>query len=102
VLPTQPLAPAFPNVLTAVPTGFTIPIQDLTTVAPDFATLYSYNANISISRELSRELVASASYLRTGRAHQEREESGRGSNAGRCGRENPYKRGLSRAPLIDM
>ena len=40
-------------------------MQDITTVSPDFATLYSYNGNISISRELSTNFVVSASYLYT-------------------------------------
>jgi hypothetical protein len=64
-LPIQPLAPAFPDVLSILPTGFTLPPQDLMTVSPDFATMYSYNASVSISREIARDLVASASYLYT-------------------------------------
>jgi hypothetical protein len=46
-----------------------LPVQDLMTVSPDFATLYSYNANVSISRELGRNFVASASYLHTKGTH---------------------------------
>ena len=42
-----------------------VPVQDLMTVSPDFATLYSYNASLSISHEIARDLVASASYLYT-------------------------------------
>ena len=68
-LPTQPFAPAFPEMLPSLPTGFSLPVQDLMTVSPDFATLYSYNANISVSRELGRNLVASASYLYTKGTH---------------------------------
>src|SRR5262249_52339303 len=64
-LPIQPFAPAFPDVLSSLPTGFTLPVQDLMTVSPDFATLYSQNASLSISREVARDLVASASYLYT-------------------------------------
>ena len=64
-LPTQPFAPAFPGVLTSLPAGLTLPVQDLMTVSPDFATLYSYNANFSFSRELRRDFVASASFLYT-------------------------------------
>jgi len=65
----QPFAPAFPNVLSSLPAGFGLPVQDLMTVSPNFATLYSYNANFSVSRELGRELVASASYLYTKGTH---------------------------------
>jgi hypothetical protein len=68
-LPTQPFAPAFPAVLPSLPAGLSLPVQDLMTVSPDFATLYSYNANLSISRELDRDLVASASYLYTKGTH---------------------------------
>ena len=64
-LSVQPFAPAFPNVFTALPAGFTLATQDITTVSPDFATLYSINANVSISRELGPEFVVSASYLYT-------------------------------------
>ncbi len=63
--PAQPFAPAFPNVFTALPTGFSQPSQTIYTVSPDFATLYSFNANLSISHELGRNFVASASYLYT-------------------------------------
>ncbi len=64
-LPIQPFAPAFPDVLSSLPTGLTLPIQDLMTVSPDFSTLYSYNASVSISHEIARNLVASGSYLYT-------------------------------------
>jgi hypothetical protein len=68
-LPTQPFAPAFPSMLTSIPAGFGLPVQDLMTVSPDFATLYSYNANLSMSRELSRDFVASVSFLYTKGTH---------------------------------
>jgi hypothetical protein len=64
-LPIQPFAPNFPDVISSLPAGFSVPVQDLMTVSPDFGTLYSYNANLSISRELGRDLVASVSYLYT-------------------------------------
>lgn len=64
-LPIQPFAPAFPDVVSSLPTGFTLPPQDLMTVSPDFATLYSYNAGASISHEIAQDLVATASYLYT-------------------------------------
>ncbi len=67
--PAQAFAPAYPTVFTALPTGFTLATQDITTVSPNFASLYSYNANISISRELTRNMVLSASYLYTSGTH---------------------------------
>ena len=65
VLPTQPFAPRFPDVISSLPMGFSLPVQDLTTVSPDFGTLYSYNANFSVSRELTADLVATVSNLYT-------------------------------------
>jgi len=63
--PTQPFAPAFPAVFSALPTGFSQPSQTIYSVAPDFANLYSFNANLTITRELGHNFVASASYLYT-------------------------------------
>ena len=64
--PANSYAPSFPNVFTStLPAGFTLATQDINTVAPDFATLYSINANVSISREISPTMVVSASYLYT-------------------------------------
>jgi hypothetical protein len=62
-VPGLPYAPAFPNVLPAVPTGFTVPPGDITTISPNFATLYSFNANVSVSQEIGGGFVATASYL---------------------------------------
>ena len=55
-LPGLPYAPSFPNALPSVPAGFNVPHGDITTISPDFATLYSYNANISISQEIGCRL----------------------------------------------
>lgn len=67
--PTQPFAPAFPAVFSGVPAGFNLGIQTINTVSPDFATLYSYNANLSISRDLGSNFVATAAYLYTKGTH---------------------------------
>jgi hypothetical protein len=67
--PNQSFAPAFPALLASVPSGFTLPVQTVNTVSPDFATLYSYNANVSIARELGRDLVMKVSYLFTKGTH---------------------------------
>jgi Carboxypeptidase regulatory-like domain len=63
--PTTAYAPAFPSVFNGIPTGFNLPPQDITTVSPDFSTLYSANANVSISRELAPNLGLTATYLYT-------------------------------------
>lgn len=64
-IPQVPFAPAFPNVFSGPPQGFTLGIQDITTVSPDFASLYSVNTNLSISREIARDLAFTATYLFT-------------------------------------
>jgi hypothetical protein len=63
--PQIPFAPAFPNVLPGIPQGVPLPVQDITTVVPDFASLYSINANLSVSRELAKDLALTATYLYT-------------------------------------
>ncbi|MEP6715875.1 MAG: TonB-dependent receptor, partial [Terriglobia bacterium] len=63
--PLQDLAPAFPSVFTGVPSGIATPTQDIFTVAPDFASLYSVNANASVSRELGPGMAFTATYLYT-------------------------------------
>ena len=63
--PSSAVAPSFPNVFTAVPTGFSLPTQDVLAVAKDFATLYSVNGNVSVSRELGKSAGITATYLYT-------------------------------------
>ena len=63
--PTSTIAPAFPNVFSGVPPGFTLPLQDITTVDPNFSTLYSINGNLSVSRQLTATTGITASYLYT-------------------------------------
>lgn len=63
--PQLPFAPSFPTVFSGLPQGFPSTLQDITTVSPDFASLYSVNANVSIAREISRDLAFTATYLFT-------------------------------------
>jgi hypothetical protein len=65
LLAQQPFAPSFPNVLPTSIQGLPAITQDITTVSPDFATLYSANANVSVSRELWPDLAVTATYLFT-------------------------------------
>jgi hypothetical protein len=58
-------APAFPTVFNSLPSGFNVPTLDVISVAPDFATLYSANANLSLSRQLARDIAITATYLHT-------------------------------------
>ena len=62
--PATSFAPSFPNVFTAVPAGAT-GSTDITTISPDFANLYSINANFSVTRELTATSALTASYLYT-------------------------------------
>jgi hypothetical protein len=66
---TAAFAPAFPTILTSVPTGFNLPTQDVTTVSPDFRTLYSSNANFQIDRAITNHLKVTGSYLYTKGTH---------------------------------
>jgi hypothetical protein len=65
LLAQQPFAPAFPNLLPNTAQALPPITQDITTVIPDFATLYSGNANLSISRELTPAMALTATYLFT-------------------------------------
>ena len=62
--PATSWAPSFPTVFTAIPTG-TVGSTDITTISPDFANLYSTNANFSVARELTPSMALTASYLYT-------------------------------------
>jgi hypothetical protein len=64
IAPTAAFAPAFPAIFNGVPSGASVPL-DVNTVAPDFANLYSINANVSVERELTPTMSLSASYLYT-------------------------------------
>jgi hypothetical protein len=65
IAPTAAFAPTFPNVFTAVPTGATLAAQTINTVDPNFANLYSGNANVSLSRQLTTDMSLTATYLFT-------------------------------------
>ena len=67
--PGAAFAPAFPAILTALPSGFNLPTQDITTVSPNFRTLYSSNANVQITREITTNLGVSVGYLFTKGTH---------------------------------
>jgi hypothetical protein len=60
IAPTAPFAPSFPNVFTAFPTGATLAAQTINTVDPNFATLYSGNANVFVSRQLTTDMSLTA------------------------------------------
>ncbi|MEO8025997.1 MAG: TonB-dependent receptor [Bryobacteraceae bacterium] len=57
--------PAFPTILTALPGGFNRTLADIITVSPDFRNLYSWNANVQVTRQLDSNTSLSLSYLFT-------------------------------------
>jgi hypothetical protein len=63
--PQLPFAPAFPTAPPAIPQGVNLGIQSINTVDPGFSTLYSVNANVSVSREITRDTALTISYLFT-------------------------------------
>jgi hypothetical protein len=67
--PGAAFAPAFPAIFSAPPAGFNLGIQDITTVAPDFRTLYTANLNFQVTRELSTNFALTAGYLFTKGTH---------------------------------
>jgi len=67
--PNAAFAPVFPIIFSSVPSGFSLPTQDVTTVSPNFRTLYSSNANVQITREITPNLGFSIGYLFTKGTH---------------------------------
>jgi hypothetical protein len=63
--PQAAFAPSFPNVFSGVPSGFTQGVQDVTAVDPTYRSLYSYNANFSIVRQLRGNATLTGTYLYT-------------------------------------
>ncbi len=68
IAPTASFAPSFPTVFTTPP-PVTVPVQDIVGVARDFATLYSFNTNIQVTRELRSDLAVTLGYLFTKGTH---------------------------------
>ncbi len=64
ILPTDAIAPAFPGVFTTAP-SLSAPVQAINGLAADFANLYSLNANLQVTRELSSDMAVTAGYLHT-------------------------------------
>lgn len=62
LLPTQPGAPAFPNVLTVQPSAL-ITKPNITRVDPNIESSYSQQANLQVERELPGNTVVSVGYL---------------------------------------
>ena len=59
--PTDTGAPAFPNPVNL--TGLTPPRVSIDALAPDFANLYSFNQNLQVEQEISRDFSVTAGYI---------------------------------------
>jgi hypothetical protein len=64
ILPTDALAPSFPNVFTTAP-SVSAPVQAINGLSPDFANLYSFNTNLQVTRELTSNVALTIGVLHT-------------------------------------
>jgi hypothetical protein len=63
--PTSGGAPTFPNVLSAVPTGASVPTPSVFRIASDFKRPRAQEINVGIDRQLTPTMALSASYIYT-------------------------------------
>ena len=63
--PTNPLAPAFPNVIALTP-GAIAPSADITTITPNFRNAYTINTSIQITQALTNNDSLTVGYVNTG------------------------------------
>ena len=63
--PTNPLAPAFPNVIALTP-GAIAPSADITTITPNFRNAYTINTSIQITQALTSNDSLTVGYVNTG------------------------------------
>jgi hypothetical protein len=63
--PTSGGAPTFPNVLSAIPTGASVPTPSVFRIASDFKRPRAQEVNIGIDRQLTTNIALSASYIYT-------------------------------------
>src|SRR5262245_44335762 len=61
--PTSAGAPAFPNTLSNLPPGFTLPTQSIFAMAADFSTQWAFMTNVQVERALTNDLSASVGYV---------------------------------------
>ncbi|MBV8833931.1 MAG: TonB-dependent receptor, partial [Acidobacteriaceae bacterium] len=62
--PTQPFAPAFPQVFTVLP-GPIARVPSITTVTPNFKNAYTYNSSFQISQQLCNNDVLTVGFVTT-------------------------------------
>lgn len=61
--PTSSGAPAFPGTLADLPPGFTLPLQSIVAMDPDFSTQYAVLTNVQLERGLTNDLSVSVGYV---------------------------------------
>jgi len=61
-------APAFPETLSDVPSSFTLPVQSIRTVSPDYRSNYTWQSTVQVRHALSNDLSFEVAYVNsTGR-----------------------------------
>jgi hypothetical protein len=59
--PNEPGAPAFPNPVNLAAAAQ--PVVSIDAIAPDFANLYSFNQNLQVEQEITRDFSVTAGYI---------------------------------------
>lgn len=63
--PTSGGAPSFPNVLTAIPTGASVPTPSIFRISSDFKRPRAQEINVGVDRQLTHNMALSVSYIYT-------------------------------------
>jgi len=61
--PTSAGAPAFPNNLSNLPAGFTLPTQSIFTVSPDFQVGRTFQNNVQVERSFGRDFYGAVGFV---------------------------------------
>ena len=65
-----PLRPAFPNTFSGTrPPGVPLPPSDVTTVSPDFETMYAIHSNVQLEQAITNDLSMAIGFLHSGGRH---------------------------------
>lgn len=67
--PTTTGAPTFPNTLGSLPSGVSLPVQSIETIAPDFENMYAIHFNAQVEQALTENLSVTLGYIHSGGRH---------------------------------
>ncbi|MEZ5307228.1 MAG: carboxypeptidase regulatory-like domain-containing protein [Pyrinomonadaceae bacterium] len=67
--PSNAAAPDFPGTLGSLPTGTTLPVQSIETVASDFETMYAIHTNAQIEQGLTDDLSLTLGFIHSNGRH---------------------------------